>query len=317
MSIKKTVIGALPKHIMEIAIISIVFFILFFGLPANFNNEILIGRISYLITFLIIASRIYPSVSSIARLKGQLEYTRSSLKFFDKVKHIFNKKYLKKELNIQTINKSFEIKNLNFFFNKNCIFKDANLKVHRKDFIYIDGKNGSGKTTLFDILVGIISLNGKQNGQFLIDKKKLTLNQDSNPFASYAAQDPLIFNQTIRDNITLNYPFDKKELLEILKMSCLFDVINKYPKGLNTILGEGGIKLSKGNIQRVALARALLYLKNTTHKVLILDEATSAIDSQSEKKIFKNLKKSNLYDLLFYTSHNLSNQKYANKKSYR
>ena len=91
-------------------------------------------------------------------------------------------------------------------------------------------------------------------------------------------------------------------------------MLNKLPKGINTILGEGGTKLSKGNIQRVAIARALVNLYKSSPKILILDEATSAIDYLTEKKILSGIKNSKMYDIVLYTSHNPLNYKYANKK---
>ena len=155
-------------------------------------------------------------------------------------------------------------------------------------------------------------MNKKNTYDVFIDSKKIPNNTVS--LISYITQDPIVFNDTIKNNIILNSSIKNKDLSEILKIACVQNIIKRLPKGINTILGENGIKLSRGNLQKIAIARGLVHLKASVYKILILDEATSAVDYLSEKKIFSGLKNSELYDLVIYTSHNVSNQKYANKK---
>ena len=305
----------MPRHFLEVFIVVCVFTILFYGLPEKYSHSDLVGRVTFLITFLIVASRLYPSVGSLSRIKNQLEYGRATLNFFKNNIFLFKKKKskdFKNKVIYKGIRDSFEIKKLNFTINNNLIFKNAKLKVKRKDFVYLGGKNGTGKTTLFDILSGLYKTNKKNTIDILIDSKKIPKNKGN--LISYVTQDPIVFNDTIKNNITLYSSIDKKDLSEILKIACVENVIKNLPKGINTMLGENGIKLSRGNLQKIAIARGLIYLKASVYKILILDEATSAVDNLSEKRIFSTLKNSELYDLIIYTSHNVDNQKYANKK---
>ena len=313
-SVKKAVIASLPRNIIEILILGIIFFLLFFNLPENFSNANLLKRVNYLMIFLIISARLYPAISNLSKIKSFLEFTKSSIVVFKNNIKIFNKKSSsKKNFGKININNKFKIKNLSFSFDKKSkIFNNLNLEAFKNDFIFIGGKNGTGKTTLFDIISGLYKLKGNKNGYFFIDQKKIEINQLS--FISYVTQEPLLFNDTIKNNILLNNTISKNELNNIIGISCLKSLLNKLPKGINTILGEGGTKLSKGNIQRVAIARALVNLYKSSPKILILDEATSAIDYLTEKKILSGIKNSKMYDIVLYTSHNPLNYKYANKK---
>ncbi len=314
-SIKKSIYGIIPKHFLEVFIVTCVFTILFYDLPGNYSQSDLVDRVAFLVTFLIVATRLYPSFASLSKMKNQLEFGRATLNFFKNNIHLFkkkNSKNIKRKVVHKAIKDSFEIKKLNFSINDNLIFKNAKLKVHRKDFVYIGGKNGTGKTTLFDILSGLYQMNKKNSLDIFIDSKKIPNNKVS--LISYITQDPIVFNDTIKNNITLYSSINKKDLSEMLKIACVENFIKSLPKGINTILGENGIKLSRGNLQKIAIARGLVHLKASVYKILILDEATSAVDYLSEKRIFSALKNSKLYDLIIYTSHNVTNQKYADKK---
>ena len=314
-SIKKSIYGSIPKHFLEVFIVTCVFVILFYDLPKNYAQSDLIDRAAYLVTFLIVATRLYPSFASLSKMKNQLEFGRATVNFFKNNIYLFkkkNNKNTKRKVIQKVIRDSFEIKKLNFSINENLIFKNAKMKAFKKDFVYIGGKNGTGKTTLFDILSGLYQMNKKNTYDVFIDSKKIPNNTVS--LISYITQDPIVFNDTIKNNIILNSSIKNKDLSEILKIACVQNIIKRLPKGINTILGENGIKLSRGNLQKIAIARGLVHLKASVYKILILDEATSAVDYLSEKKIFSGLKNSELYDLVIYTSHNVSNQKYANKK---
>ncbi|MCA0404378.1 MAG: ATP-binding cassette domain-containing protein, partial [Proteobacteria bacterium] len=99
-------------------------------------------------------------------------------------------------------------------------------------------------------------------------------------------QNPLLFNRTIRENICYsNTDYSESELSEVLNISCCHEFISALPQGLDTKLGEQGISLSGGQIQRIAIARALL----CKPKILILDESTSGLDKDLERKVLSNL----------------------------
>ncbi|GGD76059.1 ABC transporter ATP-binding protein [Paenibacillus nasutitermitis] len=143
------------------------------------------------------------------------------------------------------------------------------------------GKSGAGKSTLIDILIGLFQ---PESGQIVIDGVPLT---PDNLFSyrnsiSYVSQDPFLFNASIRENLMMVEPdATEAEIWEALKFSASDDFVSKLPQGMDTIIGDRGIRLSGGERQRIVLARAIL----RKPAILVLDEATSALDNENEAKI--------------------------------
>jgi ABC-type multidrug transport system fused ATPase/permease subunit len=143
----------------------------------------------------------------------------------------------------------------------------------------IVGPSGSGKTTLVDVLLGLID---PLEGKVLISKHspKDAIENWSGAIA-YVPQNVVIVNGSIRENVTLGYqngPETEEHVLEALRLAQLSDLIETMPEGLETNVGERGTKLSGGQRQRLGIARALF----TNPKLLVLDEATSSLDGQTE-----------------------------------
>jgi ABC-type multidrug transport system fused ATPase/permease subunit len=160
--------------------------------------------------------------------------------------------------------------------------RDVNLIVERGRSVAIVGPSGSGKTTLVDVLLGLLN---PDEGEVTISKlsPRRAIENWSGAVA-YVPQNVAIMNGTIRENVTLGYPVGPEAdefVHEALRLAQLSDLINEMPAGLDTNVGERGAKLSGGQRQRLGIARALF----TNPKLLVLDEATSSLDGQTESDI--------------------------------
>lgn len=200
--------------------------------------------------------------------------------------------------------------NVSFSYNGNEeVLKDISFKVNPGETIAIVGRSGAGKTTLVSLLLKFFE---PTRGRILIDGEdiKETKLKSLRKNIGICSQETFLFSDTIRENIRFGNPEAKEGEIEQAAGLAYADVfIRNLPEGYNTKLGERGINLSGGERQRIAIARALL--KNP--KILILDEATSQLDSESEKMIQNALK--NLFKdrTTFIIAHRLSTIKDADK----
>lgn len=175
-------------------------------------------------------------------------------------------------------------KNINFSYSdaqNQQVFKGLSLTIPAGESIGLVGKSGGGKSTLTQLLLRYMDV---QDGSVIIDNQRITtVTQDSlRAQISYVPQDPYLFHRSLRDNITYGKEdATEKEIRNAIEKANARDFIDALPEGINTIVGERGVKLSGGQRQRIAIARAIL----KDAPILILDEATSALDSESEKLI--------------------------------
>ena len=184
--------------------------------------------------------------------------------------------------NIQTLETNLNFENVSFAYDSGSFrLTDINFEIPKGNTVALVGSSGSGKSTIadliprfFDISKGIISIDG-------IDIKDFTIASLSG-IMGIVTQETILLNTSIRENIIYgNEIVDDHKLLDSITAANAIDFINDLEDGLDTVIGERGVKLSGGQKQRVAIARALF--KNP--KLLILDEATSALDSESERLV--------------------------------
>ena len=195
-----------------------------------------------------------------------------------------------------------EFKNVSFGYNGNLVFNNISFSLTSKR-IGIVGKSGSGKTTLLFL---ILRLYQPEKGEILIDDININkISEDSfKKDVAIALEEPLLFNDTIANNIFYGLEEQRTEdrLLWAAKIAKVDDFASKLKDKYNTNLGQGGIKLSKGQRQRISIARALI----KRPRILLLDEATSSLDSDTEKNIIENLKKELKYTNIILVSHRFS-----------
>lgn len=305
------VISPLPRLAIEFsALVTITLLILIFSQSTNDISNILpkLG--------LILASglRLLPSFNRILTSFQKIRYNKPVIALLkDELDEVELKKEKIKNKKV-SFSKKLEITNLNYRLeNKNYDLLSINkLTINKNDKIGIFGKSGSGKSTLLDIIMGFIKPN---NGIIKIDNK-FDLGDENNLFLwkkkiGYLPQKMILLDDTILTNITLNInnniKIDRKYLSKVLKVCCLDTFIKDLDKGIDTLVGENGSKLSGGEIQRICLARCLY----TNPEVIIIDEGTSALDKDTELKLIKNL--FSLKKTIIFVSHKKSSLRYCNK----
>ncbi len=185
---------------------------------------------------------------------------------------------------VSILNGKIEFKNVSFAYENKYVIKDLSFCIKPNEKVALVGESGSGKSTIIKLMMGLIKY---QKGSILIDGKELkTLNLNSlYDYVSYVSQEAPIFDGTLRENLLFDKKVDDKKVLEIIKLVCLDKFYEKLENGLDTELGEKGVRMSGGERQRVALAR--LFFDDS--RIIILDEATSAMDNITEKEVMKNI----------------------------
>ncbi|HIQ24837.1 MAG TPA: ABC transporter ATP-binding protein [Persephonella sp.] len=202
---------------------------------------------------------------------------------------------------------SINLKNIWFSYDgKEFILKKVNMHFPKGKKIAIVGASGSGKTTVASIIVGFYPVN---KGDVLYDG--ISVKNIGLPIVRdnvyLVLQNPQIFNNTIRFNLTLGKNISEEEIWKALEIAVLKEVVEKLPNKLDTIVGKNGIKLSGGQKQRLAIARMIL----ARPKVIILDESTSALDYITENKLMENLNKFLKDKTTIIIAHRLSTVKEA------
>lgn len=166
-----------------------------------------------------------------------------------------------------------------------AVLAGVSLTIDPGEIVGLEGASGAGKTSLADLLCGLLM---PQAGRILIAGKELT--GENAPGwqnrVAYVAQDPVLFNESVRDNLLWANPRGEAEIAWALALAGADRVVERLPQGLDTIVGERGTLISGGERQRLALARALL----RSPALLILDEATNAIDVSGEAEILMRLR---------------------------
>lgn len=210
---------------------------------------------------------------------------------------------------LKKISRVIVFKNLNFRYEELEILKDINFSVSAGEVIAIVGPSGSGKSTLLDLLARFYD---PQKGEILIDGvniRDVTLKSLRGQIG-IVTQETVLFNDSVRANISYGHTdIDIKLIEEASRTANAQGFISKLPQGYDTFIGDRGVKLSGGERQRLAIARALL--KNPP--ILILDEATSQLDTESERIVQDALNKLMRGRTVFMIAHRLSTVRGANK----
>lgn len=246
-------------------------------------------------------------VKNIGGLVNMMSQNRASM---DKIFNILKRKpqitSMENSYNPDKVKGEIEFKNVSFRYNEEEVLKKINLKIPAGSTVAIMGETGCGKSS-------ILSLIGRHydvsSGELFIDGvnvKKWNLDSLRENMA-VVFQDTFLFSDSIKDNIDFGGNKSEDEIIEAAKDSCAYDFIKEMPEGFETEVGERGLGLSGGQKQRLAIARALV--RKTP--ILILDDATSALDMETEFNVLKNLSKKQDKATTFIIAHRISGVKDA------
>src|SRR3989344_126161 len=257
--------------------------ILYFTLNSFINGSITLGTVTF-------AWGLYWTIIETVRIfmDGLRGYNRSIADFSDLFEYGKVTNDIKDKKNAQKIEikiGEIEFNNVSFKYHQKELFRNFNLTIPKNKKVALVGHSGSGKSTLVKLLYRFYDID---KGKIKIDKVNITdIKQESlRSELSIVPQECILFDDTLYNNILFSNPkASEKKVMQAIKFAQLDKAVADFPYKEKTIVGERGVKLSGGEKQRVSIARAILANK----KILILDEATSSLDSKTEHEIQKDL----------------------------
>jgi len=275
---QQTFLGAAP--VMEIISAIAIAIVVFFAGYRNFQGALTLGQFVSFLAALMLA---YQPVRALAGLnigiKTGLVAVRRTYEIIDRINLVKEDSHLP-ELKINKGN--IEFIDINFSYPNNVqALKEVNGKINGGEKVGFIGVSGSGKTTLLNLIPRFFHLS---KGKIIIDDQNINEVKLSSlrKKISLVSQDIILFDDTVLKNLTYGYEkASKEDILQACKNSASQEFIEKLPERYETIIGENGVRLSGGQKQRISIARAIL--KNAP--IILLDEATSSLDSESEKVI--------------------------------
>ncbi len=268
--------------------------------------------VSQLLVFFFTLKRSLNSFGAISHLKATVSKMSGPLMEVDDIlfhkEDMFEREGEDKEV---FLTKHIVFKDVSFSYHNGAMaLKEVNLVFDKGKCTALVGASGSGKTSVVSLLLGLYS---PQKGKIVIDDKDirgLTLDALRGCFA-LVSQETFLFNDSIRNNLLYGTKQNvtEDELLQTVRKARLEDLLELLPEGLNTVIGDRGVKLSGGEKQRLAIARAIL----RKSPVLIFDEATSALDSTTERKVQEAIEEASLGRTTIVIAHRLSTIRNADK----
>jgi ATP-binding cassette, subfamily B, bacterial PglK len=281
-------VGIVPRFLVEFFIVS---FIVLFSILALRQGQSIDSMYPLIGMFGVAAIRMGPIVSQGIQGLAVLRRSRPAIVSLRKEFESFLQVTPQNSVAASLIDEKFEtlsLERVGFAYEgaKEFVFSSVSLRIGRGDRIGLMGASGSGKTTFVDVILGLLP---HQEGQILVNGRGIKDCLDSwRSKIAYLPQETFLLDQTLAHNIALKHNFEEIDLARLasaLEKSKLDMMLKTLPSGLDTVLGEGGVRLSGGQRQRVSLARAFYHGR----EVLIMDEATSALDLETEYAIAEEL----------------------------
>ena len=311
---KNSIIAGSPRLIIEFFAVCSVSVIVFLFL---FLGKSLIEILPILGLFLVAAYKMIPSFNKILLMMNRIKFSSDMVNKITKLVYEFknDKKIKDNNENEYKILFNNEIILKNIFFKypnrQHSVIENLNLVIKKNTFLGISGESGSGKSTLIDLIMGISTPNG---GRIEVDghsiKNSIKVWQKN---LGYVSQNIYLLPDTIKKNIAFGLSEDQIDndlLNQVIKKSSLKKFVDSLELGINTPVGEGGALISGGQKQRIGIARALY----NNPRILIFDEATNALDFETEREILNELTLLKKEFTLIFITHKESSIKYCDQK---
>ena len=302
---KARIISQIPRLFLEVILAFCLSIILIKGMIVGTDYKLIISTTA---VFMAAAIRLMPSLNKIIMSMNSIKYYEPVVnKLYEHEKTI--RSFELQDKKIIDFKEEILFKNISFEYKeKNKILENVNLKINAGDKIGIIGESGQGKSTFVNILSGLLK---QSSGDLLIDGKVINFDFKFNHL-SLVPQDPFVSNSSILENLCFGIEKNKinfEKVKNSLITAEIYDFINRQKDKLETVVGEKGTLLSGGQIQRLGIARCLYFDPD----ILILDEATNALDKKTQKKIIDNLLLNYKSKTIIFISHDYSVLENCNK----
>lgn len=269
---------ALPQMLYSIAaagMIAVIFFVCVSGYRMDTAR---------LMVLVYVFTRLWPLFSGVVNKLTVIQTTIPACeKLSAAIKNLTMEDTSGKKVHRLPFENSIEFRNVRFTYqgSEEPVLKDVSFFLKKGSITALMGRSGAGKTTIADLLLGLLE---PDSGEILIDGTALT--RENLPgwrkALGYIPQEPLILNASVRENLRRFHPdATQEQMINALHQAKVWNVVENLPLGLDTVLGDGGIRLSGGERQRIVLARVLL----GGPRLIVMDEATSAMDYESEAAV--------------------------------
>ena len=282
------VMNNIPRLLIEtVFIVGVLGFLMLF-IQGGGDMSLLVSTVA---AFGVAAMRVLPSVNRINTYITQISYTQPSLDFVYenlqegmKTDAMLAERRANSQKEKLKLERQIELNHISFHYpdSDKDIFTDAHMVVPRGKSVGIIGSSGAGKSTIVDILLGLLHA---QTGEITCDGVDIFRNYESwLAQVGYIPQSIYLIDESIRDNIAFGIDHDKideKRIWEVLEEAQLKEFVEELPQGLDTTIGDRGVRLSGGQRQRIGIARALYH----DPEILVFDEATSALDNDTEAAV--------------------------------
>ncbi len=302
-------ISKLPSRVIETIFISGLVFLVLLSMRGINDITVLVAQFG---AVAVASVRILPSISNIANAMNSLVFQRPALEnAYENITNLKNQPGNCEQQKIIEVSPhvgfhdKIQIKNINWRYSDELpnVLENLEMEIRPGEAIGLIGESGAGKTTLADILLGLFK---PQAGEILVDGKSIYENSTNwNKLVGYVPQNVFLIDDTVRNNILFGVDEEnanEERIWQTIERAQLKEFVENLPQGLDTVLGERGIKISGGQRQRIAIARALYY----DPPIIVLDEATSALDNETETAVMESINNLQGEKTLIIVAHRLT-----------